>query len=149
MSDPDTSHRNEPPALKLPPGIPDAPKCVTENAYALAEWNRMVKALSAQGVLTLADMAILSLYCMAWAEVQEIDRLIDDCGRYQEHKGYRQLNPEVNDLNSQRSALIVTLKELGFTPASRAKMKIAPPKPVNKLAAFNARGAGTAGKIGH
>ena len=143
------NHRPHIPSIELPPGIPDAPPELT--ARAQLEWFRLVRELSSQGILTKVDRGILAMYCKAWGRWAHAEDQIAETGGeiVKSPTGYPMQNPWVSVANEAGRVVLATSKELGFTPASRARIKIEPAKPVNKLAAFNARGTGTAGKIGH
>lgn len=137
-----------------PKGIPDPPKPL--DGDALAEWDRMVARLTESGTLARVDDAVLYQYCRLFSETEalavsqletaaSIDILeenlhglegaeIVQC--FQEITKLRQLEAGYSTkIRQGRMALRTYLVELGQTPASRSRVKIAKPDaPVSKWA---------------
>jgi phage terminase small subunit len=104
---------NEP---KPPVGAPVCPEWLLGDA--LDEWKRITPALELMGVLTKVDHSVLVGHCVTYGEIAETVK----AGQ-----------PLKAALLSQMRAFA---GELGLTPAARAKMSIAPPKPEDDFAKF-------------
>lgn len=104
---------NEP----MPPvGAPACPEWLAGDA--LEEWNRITPALALLGVLTTVDHSILLGHCVTYGEIVATVKAGE---------------PLKAALLGQMRAYAV---ELGLTPAARAKLSIAPPKPEDQYAQF-------------
>src|SRR6266849_5945658 len=68
---------------------------------AVAEWRRIVPQLTAIGLLTKLDRAMLALYCESWADVVELRLNILEFGRtFTTPNGYAMTRPEVRQLET-------------------------------------------------
>lgn len=72
----DRVRKHEP---KPPPGIPDAPPHLCNEA--LAEWHRMGPKLYRLGLLTEIDRAAFTGYCQAWADLVEATEKCQTIGK--------------------------------------------------------------------
>ena len=109
-----------------PGDVPEPPRPLVGEARA--EWDRVAPELHRRGWLLPRGDAVLSLYCLAWAEWQRaaeaLDRALDDPSA--KPRDVRLWQSIV------RSAEIRTLRvarEFGMTPASRARLPEATPEP--------------------
>lgn len=91
-----------------PPGAPPCPEWLTGDA--LDEWKRITPALALMGVLTQVDHSVLLGHCVTYGEIVATVKAGE---------------PLKAALLGQMRAYAI---ELGLTPASRAKLSIAPPK---------------------
>lgn len=101
---------------KPPPGAPDCPPWLVGDARD--EWDRITPALALMGVLTQVDHSVLIGHCVTYGEIVQTVKLGE---------------PLKAALLGQMRAYAV---ELGLTPAARAKLSIAPPKPEDAYAQF-------------
>lgn len=109
-----------------------APTCPTWlSAEAKKEWKRLVPELQTLGLLTIVDLAALSSYCQAWAELQEATRILDRDGRIIEVQKYNragdvtgyamQTHPAVKLQRDAFQRVKQFLCEFGLSPASRSR----------------------------
>jgi len=123
------------PAEPVPPeGLPDCPDHLSE--VARAEWERIAEALYDMGVLTTVDRAALAAYCQAygrWVEAEE--KLKETPVMLKTPSGYVQQSPWLSVSNKQLELMGRYMAELGITPASRSRVRLADDKagrePVN------------------
>lgn len=101
-----------------------APPCPTHlDAEAKREWRRIVKELSAVGLLTHVDRAALADYCIAWSEAVALDTAIVQKGGIvkvslgSEEKLIWNRNKAVERMNKLRG-------EFGMTPSSRSGLQL-------------------------
>jgi P27 family predicted phage terminase small subunit len=114
--------KSGPPALALPPGVPDCPEWL--DALARAEWQRIVPALEAAGKLTLGDRAVLTCYCKSWSDYVIAHEILTKEGRTftTAEKGYICPHPAVAQAAQAAQRLYQLARELGFTPLARLRM---------------------------
>ena len=109
------------------PGIGLCPFWLSEEAKA--EWRYIVPKLKKLGLLTYIDKAALVAYCTAYSDLQRSEREIAKGGFVQLTKdGYEQNRPIVAIRNQARATIKQFLVEFGLSPASRAKLNVAPKK---------------------
>lgn len=140
-----------------PVAVPEMPKGL--RPAARREWHRIVVELLKLGVLTVVDGKALAMYCDAYADWQEAQRdctkngLVLDTPVLDKEKqpiyltgmsedGVRQLLlvRKINPAFTVKIAAMKTMKsfliEFGLTPASRSKLKVAPPPKVDPMEEF-------------
>jgi len=92
---------------------------------AKAEWRRVVPELAAQGLLTIVDRSALEAYCMAYAQWQEAEMILDELGlTFTTPKGYVQQRPEVAIANNAAKRMKTFMVEFGMTPSSRSRISL-------------------------
>ena len=64
------------PGRPVPVGKPNPPRIL--KGEALAEWKRIVPELERAGLLTLLDRALLTRYCVAWAQWREVQGVLTE-----------------------------------------------------------------------
>jgi len=108
--------------------IPDPPAVVT--GRALEEWNRMSPILHATGCLTLADVAIFTIYCQAYADWQDaLEQIIATGGPIvRAPTGFAMPNPYLTIRNQAAKHLLSSAAELGLSPSARTRIKAEPAK---------------------
>jgi P27 family predicted phage terminase small subunit len=115
-----------------PLGAPPRPTWI--KGEALKEWKRVVPILEAVQVLTVADLATLTVYCQAWAELVECTKVISKEGRIVtepvcaggEVVGSRKRKHPICSLQRDAFARMkVAAGELGLSPASRTRIQSA------------------------
>jgi P27 family predicted phage terminase small subunit len=133
-------------------GRPDPPGHLA--GEALAEWARIVEVLDGLGVLTRADGAALSIYCVAHARWLEARALIDEKGLFVDTsiikladgseianpKGCIKSNPAVAMAAACEATMGRVLGSFGLTPADRSRVKADPNAGPSKLAKFRVKG---------
>ncbi len=94
---------------------------------AKAEWRRAAR--SAWYILTSLDRAIFTMYCETWSRIEALEADLEKNGLTQTTpRGRIVPRPEVRICNAEWHLLLVALRELGFTPAARARIGIEPPQ---------------------
>lgn len=117
-------NKKEPkPVVKRPP----VPKHL--NKVARREWNRMVKLLLGQRLITELDRAALAAYCQAWANWVEASEQVEALKArgslisYTEN-GYPVVSPWVGMQKQASAEMHRYLTEFGLTPSSRSKVQV-------------------------
>jgi P27 family predicted phage terminase small subunit len=113
-------------------GVPDKPDWL--DTYASEEWDRLVGHLNGQRVLTKNDLGILVAVCLAYEQMRETLALMKSLGRsyvVEDAGGNRhyKTRPECVRFETALREYRTLLAELGFTPASRSKVKTIPEAP--------------------
>ena len=105
------------------PGIPDRPSHLSPEACA--EWDRVAAVLQVQGIITQADRAALSAYCVAWARWVEAERKVKDMGPVVKapRTGVPMQNPYLSIANNAMGQMIKLAAEFGMTPSSRTRLQ--------------------------
>lgn len=111
------------------PGLPDKPAWF--DTYASEEWDRIVSSLNGQRILTKADLGILVATCLCYEQMRETHAVIKTLGRsykVEDMSGntHHKTRPECMRFENAQREYRALLIELGFTPASRGKIKILP-----------------------
>jgi P27 family predicted phage terminase small subunit len=98
--------------------------CPTElGPVARAEWKRVVPVLMELKLLKHLDLAIVGLYCSAYASWLEATQAIQEFGSViKTASGYPVQSPFVAIANHQASVIMKCANELCLTPASRIKV---------------------------
>ncbi len=115
-------------------GIPDKPKWF--DIYASEEWDRLTGNLNGQRIFTKNDLGILVSTCLAYEQMRETlailkalgrSYVVEDMGGNKHYKA----RPECVRFETAQREYRTLLAELGFSPASRSKVKTLPdaPKP--------------------
>lgn len=124
---------NEPTPPK-PDRAPYAPRFLT--AEAQKEWRRLAPVLLDLGLYTEADYAALAMYCQAWGRWVEAERKIDETGGAvltSKDVGNLYQNPHSATANKAFDQVRKMLAEFGLTPATRARLQIAPREEQDEL----------------
>lgn len=115
-------------------GIPDKPEWF--DVYASQEWDRLTCNLNGQRVFTKNDLGVLVAICLAYEQMRETHAIIKTLGRAYMiedmggNKHYK-TRPECMRFETALREYRTLLAEIGFSPASRSKIKTLPepPKP--------------------
>lgn len=103
---------------------------------AKREWNRQVSNLKDQSILSDTYRNSLAIYCQAWGEYYDIQMALEGKLLNQPEEGVILPKAEVKILGPMRkSALEVLFKlgpQFGWTPSSKADLKINAPAPQTK-----------------
>src|ERR1700733_11144224 len=116
-----------------PPAPPDPPKFLT--GYALEEWRRIAPGLFLFGLLSEADVMVLSGYCEAtkrWRtavealnRVAEMDPTMDGL-LVRGSEGQARPNPLVRIISEAASDMLRFASEFGFSPVARNRIAAGP-----------------------
>jgi P27 family predicted phage terminase small subunit len=109
-------------ALKDAPPPPE-----TLSEIACAAWDVLAAETVALGVLTTADLPMLSLLCETSATVSELEQTIRKEGfTVSTGAGGQKAHPALKALETTRGAVTRLLKEFGLSPLSRKFVEKAP-----------------------
>jgi P27 family predicted phage terminase small subunit len=90
---------------------------------AREEWDRLVRELNAQGIVTNLDRGPLAIYCAAYELwVEALDSIQKYGTMMKSPSGYPVQSPYVAVANRQVEIMLRIACEFGFTPASRARI---------------------------
>lgn len=116
-----------PPGTKMAP--PDKPAWINKDEAASAEWDRVVAALSALGILAAADGFALEAYCTAYSDWRRYEIMVRELGDgviYKPAKDpkseYLQVHPLVSLCQKTLMLVRALAAELGLNPSARADM---------------------------
>jgi P27 family predicted phage terminase small subunit len=92
------------------------------SAVARIEWTRVVAELVPQMLLKPLDLAMLALYCNAYAGWLEATAAVNEYGPiFKTPNGYPAQSPYVTLANQHAAVMLRCAAELGLSPASRIK----------------------------
>lgn len=90
---------------------------------AKKEWKRVYKILSNEGVeFAPKDSKTLETYCRNYSKWKQCELILQDGLTFQTPNGYLQQRPEESISNKAQEKMLQCAKELGLTPAARARM---------------------------
>jgi P27 family predicted phage terminase small subunit len=96
------------------------------DSYAKREWARMKPILEAQGLLTVADQAAFTAYCVAYSQMrhaaEELKKNPDAV--YAEKRSH----PAMTTLFNAIDKLNALSSRFGLTPSDRSRVKVSPKK---------------------
>jgi P27 family predicted phage terminase small subunit len=94
---------------------------------ARTEWKRITRVLDAAGILTVADRAMLAVYCQAWSEWIDAEAHLANDGRVlEDKKGRSYPSPYLKVANDAYNRMRQAAIEFGLTPSSRSRLKSEP-----------------------
>jgi P27 family predicted phage terminase small subunit len=114
-----------------PDAVPAPPVNIRRNGYAREEWERIAPELHRLGVLTVADLPSLALYCQAyarWCDAEDaLYAMLQDDPKHNallvdSANGGLKANPLVGISATAGLNLMRYAVEFGFTPASRTRV---------------------------
>jgi P27 family predicted phage terminase small subunit len=106
-----------------PAAIPDCPGHL--HGEALAEFHRITSELHAIGLLTRADRAALTAYCVAWGRWVEAEIKVRKKGAViTTHTGTQKQNPWLAIAHEELGIMHKFLVEFGLSPSSRTRLKV-------------------------
>jgi P27 family predicted phage terminase small subunit len=109
----------------LPAILPAPPEWLGDHGRQV--WLTVGPHLAAVGLLSEVDSGALAIYCDAWDEFHDAQRLIDAHGELiPTDKGGFQMNPACRLKNAARAAIRQYQGEFGLTPAARVSLPSAP-----------------------
>ena len=114
-------NRDEPKPAEKAPTMPPHVKACPERRKT---WRYLVKELKSMGLLASSDVAIMTIYCDAWAEYVEACKQVMKTGFLVKSERtttyYR--NPLLDVKSSREKTLANCASELGLSPTSRARL---------------------------
>ena len=117
--------------------VPTAPSFLGREGKR--EWNRVAKLLDAADIVTKLDRAALAMYCAAWDEYCEADKLVAEQRKLtgvgvvlQGQTGGYYINPAVNLRTSAWNKVMKAAVEFGLTPSSRSRVSVPDSRPKEK-----------------
>lgn len=111
----------------IAPGVPDCPDHLDPEGRL--EWNRIVVALGASGLLAEIDRAALAAYCQAWSRWVGAEVLLKKHGMIvKSPNGHFIQSPVLPIANKAMEQMKAFLTEFGMTPSSRARLNAPPAK---------------------
>lgn len=113
---------------QFPEQVPEPPEEL--KGRALEEWQRITPILSAQRVLTIADLSTLVTHCQAWDKFLEASRMLSEEGPV---RGER-VSPWWRVFKETSEIMLRTAREFGMTPSARTQVKV--PEGTNKRNPF-------------
>jgi P27 family predicted phage terminase small subunit len=104
------------------PGAGPAPAILDQ--VGAAEWERISAIMTASGVLTEADRAVLLLYCSAWSEWHKLQEQLKATGAIiRSPDGVLYQNPILAVRNRTAETLAKMAASLGLDPTSRSRVQ--------------------------
>ncbi len=109
---------------------PGRPECPPEfEGLALEAWDWLCETLDAMGLLVKSDVALMALYCDAWADFWKAREEVEDGGlTLTGTKGGDYVNPAYNVKTIAKNQLAKYAVELGLSHPSRTRLHAAPDK---------------------
>ena len=112
-------------------GTPKCPSFLSPEAKK--EWRRIVRALADIDLLTSVDMAVLAAYCQSYSRWMQAEKILETEGLtyvYTNKKGEENViaRPEVRISQESLKLMRAYGSELGLSPSSRGRIKVAPKK---------------------
>lgn len=110
--------------LEVDGRLPEAPPAGL-TLEARAAWS-MAVSCAPKGLLTALDHGVLERWCRSYAMYRKFAKMVEAGDFEQEHpeSGMRSLTPTVSLMIQAHKMMLQCEKELGFTPAARAKVKV-------------------------
>jgi P27 family predicted phage terminase small subunit len=105
----------------LAPGAPEPPEVLA--GEALAEWNRVVPVLDADGLLSKIDRAILVTYCSAWAVLVQCTEHLPSGSMVAKGDKTNVKAPEFMAWRDASTLVQSLAKELFATPVARLRTR--------------------------
>lgn len=112
---------------------------------ARAEWDRVADDLIGSGLITVADLGALAVYCTAYGRWVQAERILaadakanpDNEGlTIETSNGNVVINPRLGIRNKAAADLMKAAAELGMTPSARSRVQAAPASKQDPAAAF-------------
>lgn len=100
------------------------PEWLVEDIIAKEEWDRVCKILKKEKVeFTTKDLRTLEAYCRNYSKWRDCEKtLLEEGYTFETPNGYIQARPEEAMSNKAQEKMLQCAKELGLTPAARARM---------------------------
>ena len=104
--------------LDIEPGIPTAPRGLGK--YGRTEWEYVTKLLGELNILSKADRAALTMYCMAWEHYWRAENLVKKHGELvKTATGELKRNPATMIRDKAWEHVMKSAAEFGLTPSAR------------------------------
>ena len=107
-----------------PDGVPECPEWLDD--VAKAEWFRVSKVLFDMHLLSVADQAALTAYCVEYSRWVFAEAQVKQFGMIVKspEKGFPMKSPYLTVANQAREAMLKLAVEFGFTPSSRSRIRV-------------------------
>jgi P27 family predicted phage terminase small subunit len=107
-----------------PSALPDCPAFLDD--LAKEEWSRMTEILSGMGLLTSADRAALSAYCVAYSRWVKAEQQVQKYGTIVKspEKQFPMKSPYLTVADQALETMLKVAVEFGLTPSSRSRIKV-------------------------
>jgi P27 family predicted phage terminase small subunit len=131
--------RGNPGRRPLPKGEPEfAPMTTLEplsflSVEAKAEWTRLAKPLTLQGILTMADVAAFACYCESWATFKRATEELSVAGDIVSTRDGMRPSPYHRIRNAAFDHLKTFACQFGLTPSARTKIVAPATDPDNEF----------------
>ena len=106
--------------VELPAKIPAAPSWMPDAAKR--EWRRVARLLKLTQLVTSLDIAMLEMWCTAYATWRDAEEALKTAPRGWIVKGEARYHPMLRIAQEARHNLHRAASELGFSPAARASI---------------------------
>jgi len=118
--------------------VPDCPEWLPGEAKK--EWARIVPELEKLGLVSRLDMAALSAYCCAWAQMKAAEELIEIEGMtIKTATGYLQSHPALGIASTAMKHVRAFAAVLGLSPSDRTRLPIEKPEKPNAFLEYLAK----------
>jgi P27 family predicted phage terminase small subunit len=118
------------------PAIPKAPAWLDKEGKKL--WRYFAPRLAEVRVVTELDQQCLAIYCSAAARLAKGEAAIAEKGEVvKSPAGFAQPNPWIGIIQKCQEVMLRYGQELGLSPASRTRIKVAPAKPSRRVMNFS------------
>ena len=112
-------------------GVPPRPRWLPPAARA--EWRRVVRLLEPSGILSVADLAVLSAYAIAWSDFRAANEKVRETGTTAVgSQGQPVEHPLVRIAERAEARMIAAGRLLGLNPASRLQARIGHSEPADR-----------------
>jgi len=113
-----SNKRDEPNPTDEMPACPDY-----LDATARREWRRITKTLAGTGLVTVAEMPLLAIYCCAYSTWYEAIKKLNEHGKVvRDAKGDPKPSPWLRISNQASDQIFKLSGELGFSPMARLRL---------------------------
>lgn len=106
-----------------PEGRPSCPDWIKTDKTAKAHWDWLCDTLDEMNILSKADFAVVALTANTYARWRELDKVVKN-GNVSAASG-RTSTPQAQNVHKYAERYIKLISELGLTPSSRSRIKVA------------------------
>ena len=117
--DPARRNENEPQSKA---GIPPMPESLYGDEVAIRCWESVCRTLDDMGVMTLADVSVMELYCITYSQWRFLAEFVKGGNCSTITKNGTSTSPEANQVHKYSATLMKLMAELGLTPSSRSRI---------------------------
>ena len=103
-------------------GFPEMPLTVSSCEVASRQWEWVCGQLDAMGILTVADLVLVELFCVTYSDFYLSWQRVRTEGTTVEGQRGPVRNPVMLDYHKYKELLARLLAEMGLTPSSRTRL---------------------------